>query len=159
MHRSKQPAQTMETAKSTTLWRRLVQGTCLRYTVITLASLLVGLLMGGIETNAFVDPLRLFLFLPFSLALTTATEIRKAPRLPTGARITLHPLCTLGGFYLFCYLPYQITGKPTGRQVLMMLLLAAVVYGVVMGIFLACTRRARQKKIDESTYTSQFGQS
>ncbi len=135
---------------------RLWQGTCVRYTVLSLCMLVINLCLSGDE-QAYVEPLRFLLFLPFAFFLTLATVVRRTDRLRTGTRVLLHPACVLGGFYLCLYLPYQLRTKPTGAQALTVILLVAVVYGLAMGIIYLCTRSARQKEIDSAPYESQFG--
>ena len=68
----------------------------------------------------------------------------------------LHALATMGGFYLFCYLPYQLRTKPSGTQVFIILLVAVILYGITMAIVAAVTAKTRQKKLDEIPYESQF---
>ncbi len=141
----------------TGLARRLWQGTATRYTVISLCVILLNLLLNAAEAETYVEPLRFLLFLPFSLALTVAALVRRSDKLSGGAKVGLHPLISLGAFYLCLYLPYQLETRPSGAQVLILVILAALVYGIAMGVYLLCTRRARQKKLDETPYVSQFG--
>ncbi len=136
--------------------RRLLGGTCLRYTVVSVIALLINLIISE-EEMSYVDPLRFLLFLPFSLCLALATDIRASDKLALGAKLALHPLTVLGGFYLCLYLPLQIRTSPSGAQVLLMLLLAALVYGIVMGIIALLTRRTRRQQLEETPYVSQFG--
>ena len=82
--------------------------------------------------------------------------MRRSDKLSAGAKVALHSIAVLGGFYLFCYLPYQLRTKPSGMQVLVILLLAAILYGITMAIVAAVTAKARQKKLDEVPYESQF---
>ncbi len=135
---------------------RLWQGTCVRYTVIALCMLTINLILAEDE-GAYVEPLRFLLFLPCAFFLTVSTLVRKADKLSTGARVVLHPLCTLGGIYLCLYLPYQLKVKPTGRQFWAVFAIALVLYGIVMGILLFCTRKKKQKEIDAAPYERVFG--
>lgn len=156
MNKNAPPAQNNSTA-SPSLARRLWQGTCTRFTLIALMALLVNLLFSGTDSQIYVEPLRFLLFLPFAFCLAVAALVRTSKGLSTGARVALHPICSLGGFYLCLYVPYQIKSKPTGGQMLILLLLALIVYGIAMGILALIGRRSRQKEIDEAPYVSQFG--
>ena len=157
-HIEKDTAESAVTSLPTvSLPRALWQGTCVRYTLLCLCLLLVSAIMADSLTVTYVDTVRFFLLLPFALCLTLATHVRRSDKLSGGAKGVLHPLLSLGGFYLACYLPYQISTKPSGSQVLMILLLAAVLYGLGMGIFALVTRKSRQKKLDDTPYVSQFG--
>ena len=137
------------------LLRSLWLGTCARYTVLCLILLVVSAIASDSLTVTYVDTVRFFLLLPFGLCLTLAAWARRS-KLGAGAKAGLHALATLGGFYLFGYLPYQIRTKPSGMQVLVILLLAAVLYAVAMGVYAAVTAKTRRKQIDDTPYESQF---
>ena len=132
-------------------------GTCARYTVFCLPLMLISAIAADAQTPPYMDSLRFFLILPFAFCVTVAARIRTADKLSTGAKCALHPITVLGGFYLFCYLPFQVSTKPSGQQVLLILLLAAVVYGIFMGIFCLITSGSRRKKAEDTPYVSQFG--
>ena len=136
--------------------RSLWLGTCARYTVLCLILLVTSAIASDSLTVTYVDTVRFFLLLPFGISLTLAAWVRRSDKLSTGAKVGLHALATLGGFYLFCYLPYQVRTKPAGMQVLIILLLVAVLYAVVMGIYAAVTAKTRQRQVDDTPYESQF---
>lgn len=136
--------------------RSLWLGTCARFTLLCLFMLVTSAIASDSLTITYVDTVHFFLLLPFGLCLTLAAWVRRSPKLGSGAKVGLHTLCTLGGFYLFGYLPYQVRTKPSGMQVLLILLAAALVYALIMGIFVAATAKTRQKKRNETPYESQF---
>jgi uncharacterized membrane protein len=70
--------------------------------------------------------------------------------------VGLHALATLGGFYLCGYLPYQLRTKPSGMQVLIILLAAVILYAVVMAVVTAVSAKSRQKQIDAEPYESRY---
>lgn len=131
-------------------------GTCARFTILCLILLVTSAIASASLTVTYVDTVRFFLLLPFGLCLTLAAWVRRSDKLTTGARVSLHALSTLGGFYLFCYLPYQLRTKPSGMQIFVILLLAVIVYAVTMAIVAAVTAKNRQKVIDDTPYESQF---
>ena len=137
--------------------RSLWLGTCVRYTVLTLITLLFSALLANSETMSYVDTLRFFLLLPLGLCLTLAAQIRTTDKLAIAAKCLLHPLLVLGGGYLCFYLPFQIRTKPSGSQIWMMVLLGILVYAVIMGILLAVTHKTRQKNVNDEPYVRQFG--
>ena len=136
--------------------RALWLGTCARYTILCLILLVTSAIASDSLTVTYVDTVRFFLLLPFGLCLTLAAKVRSSDKLSAGAKVGLHALAALGGFYLFCYLPYQVRTKPSGMQVLIILLLVAVLYAAVMGAYAAVTAKSRRKKIDDTPYESQF---
>jgi len=135
--------------------KELLSGMCVRYTVLCMAILLITLLMSDSLKDTVVDTARFFLLLPLALCLTLAALVRRS-RLGTPIKAILHPALSLGGLYLCGYLPYQVTVKPTGEQVLAILLLALVIYAVTAAIYLAVTHKKRQKTIDDTPYESVF---
>ena len=150
------PASEAHDTKAAAYAKSLWLGTCARYTVLCLIMLLASAIASDSLTVTYVDTVSFLLLLPFGLCLTLAAWARRSDKLPTGAKVALHALATLGGFYLFCYLPYQLRTKPSGMQVLVILLLAAILYGITMAIVAAVTAKTRQKKLDEVPYESQF---
>ena len=139
------------------LLRELWLGTCARYTVLCLGLLIISSLIADESGVTYVDTLRFALLLPFSFFLTLATKTRRAPTLATGAKCALHPALVLGGFYLCCYLPFQIRSNPAGQQILLFLILSALVYGLFMGIFCLISYLLNRKKTENSPYVSQYG--
>ena len=136
--------------------RSLWLGTCARYTVLGLILLISSAIASDSLTITYVDTVRFFLLLPFGLCLTLSAWVRRSEKLGSGAKVGLHALSTLGGFYLFCYLPYQVRTRPSGMQVLIILLLAVILYALTMGIYAAATAKSRRRKLDSVPYESQF---
>jgi hypothetical protein len=145
-----------ETPAAASTLKSLWLGTCARYTILCLILLVASAIASGSLTVTYVDTVSFLLQLPFGLCLTLAAWVRRSDKLSTGAKVGLHALATLGGFYLFGYLPYQIRTKPTGMQILIILLLAVILYAAAMGIFAAVTAGRRQKRVNDTPYESQF---
>lgn len=142
-----------------TLLRNLWLGSCARYTVLCLILLPVSLVtsLASDTTNAaYIDPARFLLLLPFAICLTLAAWVRRSATMTTGAKCTLHPILVLGGFYVCGYLPFQISTKPSGQQILLILLLAALLYTLFMGLFCLITRGVRRKQVEDAPYVSQY---
>ena len=145
-----------DTRTPSALLKDLWLGTCARFTVLCLILLVTSAIASDSLTITYVDTVRFFLLLPFGLCLTLSAWVRRSDKLSAGGKVALHALSTLGGFYLFCYLPYQVRTDPSGMQVLIILLLVAVLYAAVMAIWAGVTRKSRQRKLDETPYESQF---
>lgn len=146
--------QTDTSPRAASLTRTLWLGTCARYTVLCMILLLINAISA--DGQDAIEPLRFFLLLPFALCLTLAATVRKTDKLSTGAKCALHPFLFLGGFYLCCYLPFQISTKPSGQQVLIIFLLVAILYGSFMGIFSLISAKLGRKSKEESPYVSQY---
>ena len=141
------------------LLRSLWLGTCSRYTLLCLILLVTSAIAADSLTITYVDSVRFFLLLPFGFCLNLAALTRRSTTLSTGAKCVLHPLSTLGGFYLFCYLPYQVRTKPSGMQVFIILLLVIILYAIVMGIYAAVASKQSRRRAEEIPYESQFSKS
>lgn len=139
------------------LLRDLWLGTCARFTVLCLILLVTSSIASASLTTNYVDTVHFFLLLPFGLCITLATRVRKSDKLSTGAKCGLHPLAFLGGFYFFCYLPYQIRTNPSGQQVFIILLLVVLLYAITMGIIAAVSAKIRKNKMADLPYESQYG--
>lgn len=137
--------------------RALWLGSCARYTVLCLGFLLLSAIVSDSLTTTYVDTVSFFLLLPFAFFLTLAARVRHADKLSVGGKCALHPLLTLGGFYLCCYLPFQIRTKPAGQQILMILLLAALAYGVVMAVVCLVSAKRSGRQSADTPYVSQYG--
>ena len=125
----------------------LLQKVCLWYSGISLLILVVLFFSDSKDASAIRNLLLIF---PFSLCLSVAGLVRRSERLPAAARIVLHPVCVLGGFFLFFYLPL-------GQKGPVIPLTAAVIYAIAVFAIWLCNRRKRQKKAENAPYISQFG--
>ena len=152
------PPEPVEAPRAESLPRALWLGSCTRYTVLCLALLAVSALASDSLTTTYVDTVSFFMLLPFAFFLTLAARVRRSDKLSAGGKCALHPLLTLGSFYLACYLPFQIRTKPSGQQILMILLLAALAYGVTMGVVCLISAKRSTRKSADTPYVSQYGQ-
>lgn len=150
------PASEAHNTKALTCAKNLWLGTCARYTVLCLILLLASAIASDSLTVTYVDTVSFFLQLPFGFCLTLATWVRRSDKLSAGVKVGLHALATLGGFYLCGYLPYQLRTKPSGMQVLIILLAAVILYAVVMAVITAVSAKSRQKQIDAEPYESRY---
>ena len=158
MNKSAPAAHNTETDTRTpaAILRDLWLGACARFTILCLILLVTSSIASDSLTITYVDTVRFFLLLPFGITLTLSAWVRRSDKLTAGSKVGLHALSTLGGFYLFCYLPYQVRTNPSGMQVLIILLLVVILYAIVIAIYTAVTRKSRQKQLDETPYESQF---
>ena len=125
----------------------LLKKTCLWYSGISLLVLVFLFFSGNKDASSIQNLLLIF---PFSLCLSVAGLVRRSDRLPTALRIALHPVCVLGGFFLFFYLPLEQSG-------FVIPLTALVIYAITMLTVWLCHRGKQQKKAESSPYVSQFG--
>ena len=128
--------------------KSLLQKTCLWYSGISLFVLTFNVILYNNEKVA-VSPLNFLLFFPFALCLSLAALVRRSDKLPTAARVLLHPVCVLGGFALCVYLP--------SNQNPVVLAVAAAVYAITVLISRLRGRGRQKKQAENAPYISQFG--
>lgn len=117
------------------------------FSALTLTVLTPSLFNGG--TDSFtVNALRVYLLAPMALCFAAAGLVRLSDR-RLWVRLTLHALLSLGGFWLFGYLPYRLQTRSGGTQMLIMALLALFVYAVLLIIWSAVTHRRHSGRSDE----------
>lgn len=127
---------------------------CAWYTALTALILIVNLLMGGADKA--LQPLQCLLFLPLGLCLSGAGLLRRAP-LRGGVYAVCHALATVGGIFLFGFLPYILRGGARPSYVLIFLLLSLCIWGVAFAVFSVRDRREQSRARDAQPYQSQFG--
>ena len=153
MHNPSSKEQTNAVTPSASTAGRVIRDACCFFTALCAFLLLLNVTIW--QTNG-IPPMRYLLLLPLSLCLSAARNGRLS-QLSRGARYTLHPLFVLGGFYLFGFLPYQIQSHARAATVLVVMILAALVYGLAVGIFALTHHAKEQKKTKDTPYESQFG--
>ncbi len=102
-----------------------------------------------------VDPLRLLLLYPLSLCFSAAGMVRRS-KLSKSARYALHPLLSVGGFYLCGFLPYQIQSNARASTALIMMVLTLIVYGLIVGIAALVLRKKNAAVTENRTYENRF---
>lgn len=139
-----------------TVIRKLAVDASCVFTVLTMLLLLVQWL---IEQNLdkSINAAVFLMLLPLALAIAGADMIRRSDRLPTGAKVILHPLLCLGGVYL-AYLPYQLANQFRAASVLVHLVFFALIYGVITAAVCIVSLATRRRKDDKESapYVSQF---
>lgn len=155
MNKSPVGKQTVQREGNAGLVRDMLASTCIWFTVLFLLVILFGAVASGSFTMNYIHTVRYLLLIPFAFCLTLAGMVRRSS-LPVAARAVLHLICSVGGFYLCVYLPYQLESKPLGRNVLIIMLLSLVVWLIAFFIYLGITRRRSRRAIEEKPYVSQF---
>lgn len=135
--------------------RRLVGRACAWYTLMSVLLLIPALLASDTDGQV-IYPFRFLLLLPLGVCFAAAGLVRHAAW-PRGARIPVHILLTIGGLYLFAFLPYALEREAAPSVTLGFLALCAVAWGIGFAVYAAIQRKKRQKKQDATPYRSQFG--
>ena len=89
--------------------------------------------------------------LPFALFIALADVLFLLPKLQKAVALLFHCLITMLGFFFFMYLP--VSGS---IQMLPILLLALILYGIVMTVCMIPTIVRGKKAKKDAVYTSVF---
>lgn len=135
--------------------RKLAGRACAWYTLLSVLLLIPALLAEDTDGQV-VYPSRFLLLLPLALCWAAAGLVRCATWAP-GARIPTHILLTIGGAYLFAFLPYALRREPAPTVTLFFFLLCAMVWGIGFAVYAARGRHKRRRAQDAAPYQSQFG--
>jgi hypothetical protein len=127
-------------------WKKISLHTTVYFTVITVIQLGSWMLANG--ASGGYSPLRVLCMLPFAALFALANVNYKYGEGSASLRVLLHFLLTVGGAFVFLYLPSRQTGDSVEAAVAIALILV-VIYWIVMGIFLGM--RARFAHIDRDT--------
>ena len=137
-------------------WKKFSLHTCVYFTAITTALLLSWLLVnyGVADTEGF-SVVRILCFLPFSALFAFGNINFKYSEAKIGWRVLFHFLFTVGGAFVFLYLPSRVEGDSTEAAVAMVLILT-VLYWILMGTFLALRSRILRIDRDSKQYKSLY---
>lgn len=130
-------------------WKKLGLHTCVYFTVITAIQLLGWMMMNsGVIMTSGYSPVRILCVLPFAALFAFANVFFKDSESKLSLRVLCHFLFTVGGAFVFLYLPSRQSGDSVEAAVAMALILAAL-YWIIMGSFLGL--RARFHRIDRDS--------
>lgn len=122
--------------------------------IFTVAVLLLGFILAGASGNLSIDPIRFLLIFPFALSLAIGNDLHKAKKNSPFLSFLFHFIFTVGGFFLFLYLPAYKDASSSSS--FLILLLFAAVYLVIYGIYAIFRSRWKKQVRLESDYQSQF---
>ena len=120
--------------------------TCVYFTVVVSVFSLVLLFMySSGDTALALEPLRVILFVPFSLCFATANVLFKTESISKATRWFLHALLTICGAFFFLLLP----AKMTGSQNLVGFVLIAIAYLIFVVFFTLFKKRVKESAAED----------
>ena len=153
MAKKKQDAAPTRSAKKSLL-KQILQAACVYYTVTTFILIFLFWLISDDITRA-MHPLALMLILPFSVCFAAANTVFKSEKLSGLVSVLLHYALTMGGVWLFLFLPNKSTGQ-TASGALILFLVLSLIYAIIMGVVLYMRGRIKRITREESNYTSVY---
>lgn len=136
-------------------YKQIALYACVYYTVTTfLISFIYWALNTGNIKSGF-HLIALVLVFPFSLMFSAANTLYRHTKMKKGWRLLLHFVLTVGGAFLFLYLPNKASEQGAFGAVVIFMVFA-IVYWVIMSAVLGISARTRRVKREATTYTSVY---
>ncbi len=132
--------------------RSILKGAAVTYTTVVLFVCFV--LTGVSENSAGISPMNFLLIFPFALCFSLANHLLRSEKLGGFPKFLLHFLLTIGGFFVFLYLPAFPGGKSSSS--VLVLFIVTIVYLILYGTVLLLRKRWKKEFGTETTYTAQF---
>lgn len=130
--------------------KKIALHSCVYYTAVTFFVLFLYVLLMR-DLSRGLQAFALIMFLPFSICFASANIIYRETPLSKWARVTLHYLLTVGGAYVFLYLPNK-DPQQSGAAALVLFLIFTLIYVIIMSIVLGVSSRIHRVKRDEEKY-------
>ncbi len=130
--------------------KRIALGSCVYYTAVTFLVLFLYFVL-NLDLADGMQALALIAILPFSVLFASANTIYRHTALAKWLRVIIHYVLTVGGAFVFLYLPNK-DPQQTGKQALLLYLVFTVLYAIVMGTVLIISGRIHRVKRDEGNY-------
>lgn len=118
--------------------------------IITVYSLLVISIYGGLGMN----PISVFLLLPFSYIVILANYIVKYTNIKKRAKIFIHFLMFTAAIVLFIYLPHGSAFSPTNSMILFVLY--CILYAIGLIIYFSISTAKLRKSEKKSEYKNVY---
>ena len=134
--------------------KKLALDTCVYYTGATFLILFLYFVL-NVDTAMGVQPVILISILPFAFFFSVANTIYRHTELKIGTKALIHYLLTVGGAFLFLYLPNK-NPQQKAAGALVLFLLFTLVYFLIMGCIWTIKARIKRVSRDESKYHSVY---
>ncbi len=134
--------------------KKIVTAACIYYTAATFLILFLYWALNS-DLSRGVQPRSLIFILPFAICFATANVIFGHAPIGPGMRVLLHFLLTVGGAWIFLYLPGRDPAA-AGSQGLILFLALTILYAIIMGAVLVFKARIKRVQRDESEYNGVY---
>ena len=134
------------------LIKKTLVATCVWFTAITAAYMLVLQIINVGEDSAAVESFRVLLFFLFAFLFSTANTIKSLTKIHGLLRYTIHYVICAFAFYACFMLPVNMRASFMLTGIVIFTLCYAAVFGII-AIFKSRLKTNREKSVE---YTSQF---
>ena len=132
-------------------WKKVGIHTCVCFTAITAALLTAWMMINTESVDGGFSVMRILCFLPFSALFSFGNINFKYSESKLSLRVLFHFLFTVGGAFVFLYLPSRVEGDTLEAAVAMAILMVAL-YWALMGTFLLLRNRIQRVDRDTKQY-------
>ena len=132
--------------------KNLLTKSCVYFSAIMLIYIIIAAIVNVDTTSLLLDASRVVLFYVFACLLAGANAVYGIKTMSGGVRLCCHFIITLFAFYTCLILPLSLRTASN----FVGLVLFAIFYFVVFGIYTAISSKYRKNKESHQSYTSQF---
>lgn len=134
------------------LFKKLLNSTCIIFTVVTAAYMLVLQIINITDSVAAVEAGRVLLFFVFSLLLSIANTLLSIEKIHLALRYIFHYIISTFGFWTCFCLPNKMNASKT----LVGIVIFSLVYALIMSVIGIFSRRLKKSRSSEKKYEKQF---
>ena len=135
--------------------KKISLAACVYYTAAVFAILFIYWLINA-DLSRGLHPVSLILILPFSFCFAAANTLFAHAFRSTATKVMVHYMLTIGGIWLFLFLPNMREGQSASGAFILFLVFT-VVYVLIMAAVLSFRSRMKRITRDESEYVSVYG--
>ena len=132
--------------------KNLLTRSCVYFSAIMLIYIIIAAIVNVDTSQLLLDASRVVLFYVFACLLAGANAVYGIKTISGGVRLLCHFIIMLFAFYTCLILPLSL--RPASNFV--GLVLFAIFYFVIFGIYTAISSKYRKNKESHQSYTSQF---
>ena len=134
--------------------RPILRLACIYYTITTFLLIFLFWLISNNITRA-MHPIALMLILPFCICFATANTLWRRTVLSGFLAVLLHYVLSVGGAFLFLFLPNKNPGAPASGALILFLVITSI-YAIIMSVIGYMRRRIKHMTREKSEYTSVY---
>ena len=151
---AKKQDKTQNNKKKEGILSHILRVACVYYTVTTFILIFLFWLVSN-DITRVMHPIALMLVFPFAVSFATANTLWKRATLSGFLAVFVHYTLTIGGIWLFLFLPNKRTSAQASGALILFLALT-VLYALIMGGVVYMRRRIGHMTREASEYTSVY---
>ena len=134
--------------------KKIALASSIYYTAATFLLLFLFFVL-NVDNSTGIQPVKLIAVLPFAIFFAAANDLYRSAKWARWLRVLCHYVLTVGGAFLFLYLPNKDPSQKASGALLLFVVFT-VVYFLIMGTVLIVTSRIQRVKRDTKGYQSVY---